>query len=638
MPEPAAGADPGAARGQLADAIEALPEGVALFDADGALVLCNAAYRRLNPALAGMLVPGVSWEMLLRGAVQAGALEPAAAERLRWLEARLDLEGRPQALELEGANGRTSELALAATRAGGFVLSQRDVTARRRLEAGAREAEALLREVLESCPAHVVMSRLGDGRIMYRSPAATELLGPTHDLNEHFASRDERADFVTALLPGGRVDAMPVTCHRSDGRAFPAAISARLIDYRGEEVVVSSIVDLTREVEMRAELAAQRETIFQAEKMSALGELLAGVAHELNNPLSVMVGHALMLREEATDSETLRRTEKIGAAAERCARIVKSFLAMARQEPAVLAPVDLNAVVETAVDAARGGPGGLYATIEVAPGRGLPKVMADADQLAQVVVNLLVNAEQAIARDRIGDRIRVTTAAAPDGRSVVLEVSDNGPGVPEALRGRIFEPLFTTKAPNSGTGLGLALCHRIVTSHGGRISLEANPGVGARFVVRLPAATVAEQAATEQRGEPLGRAAPARVLLIDDEADVAELMREILQHDGFEVDHAVSGEAALALLAGQDYAAILSDLAMPGMGGRGFLAALEHDRPQLAARVAFVTGDTMGPAARTFLAESARPHLEKPIAPADLRALVRQLIVDSGPRRANAPS
>lgn len=629
MPEAAAGNDPDAARGRLADAIEALPEGVALFDADGALVLCNAAYRGLNPALAGMLVPGVSWEMLLRGALQAGAMDPASAERLRWLEARLDLEGQPQALEVEAANGRTSELALAATRAGGFVLSQRDVTARRRLESGAREAEALLREVLEACPAHVVMSRLGDGRIMYRSPAATELLGPTHNLNEHFASRDERADFVTALLPGGRVDAMPVTCHRSDGRAFPAAISARLIDYRGEEVVVSSIVDLTREVEMRAELAAQRETIFQAEKMSALGELLAGVAHELNNPLSVVVGHALMLREEATDTVALRRIEKIGAAAERCARIVKGFLAMARQEPTVLAPVDVNAVVETGVDAVRGGPVGLYASIDLALARDLPEVMADADQLSQVVVNLLVNAEQAITRDRIGDRISVTTAADPGGQNVVLEVSDNGPGVPEALRARVFEPLFTTKAPNSGTGLGLALCHRIVTSHGGRISLMANEGGGARFVVQLPVAAAVEQAAP-LAAEPLGRVAPARVLLIDDEHDVADLMREILQRDGFEVDHAVSGEAALALLPGRDYAAILSDLAMPGKGGRGFFAALEHDRPELAARVAFVTGDTMGPAARTFLAESARPHLEKPIAPAELRALVRRLVAGVG--------
>jgi signal transduction histidine kinase/ActR/RegA family two-component response regulator len=612
---------------QLSDAIEALSEGFALFDGQRALVLCNEAFRRLNPAIGMLIAPGVSFAMLLRAAAQREVIDAASADRLGWLEARLEPGDPPETLEVEGPGGRVSALTLHATRQGGLVMTHRDVSARRRLEAHEREADMLLRKVLEACPAHVIMSRVGDGQIMYRSPAATELLGTSRSAHEHFASREQRADFVTALLPNGRVDDMPLNCLRPDGRSFPASISARLIDYRGEEVVVASIVDLSREVAMRAELAAQRETIFQNEKMSALGELLAGVAHELNNPLSVVVGHALMLREEASDPEVARRTEKIGQAAERCARIVKSFLAMARQQPAALAPVDFDAVIRTGLDAVLNAPAGVGAEVEVALAGGLPQVMADADQLAQVVVNLVTNADQAIARSGRPGRIRVATGYHAGTRSVELTVADNGPGIPVAIRKRVFEPFFTTKEVNEGTGIGLALCHRVVASHGGRIRLEETPGGGATFVVRLPVAPAGRPAAVAPEATA-GATARAPLLVVDDEPDVAELIREILTRQGFQVDHAPSGEAALAMIASRRYALVLSDLAMPGLGGRGLYAALLRDHPEVAGRVAFVTGDTMGPAARAFLAGTDRPRLEKPIAPDELRALVQRMLAE----------
>ncbi len=259
---------------------------------------------------------------------------------------------------------RACEIALRATAAGGLVLVQTDITERRAYEENERAADQLVRKVLESCPANIIMSRVGDGEIIYRTPAATGLLGTAKRTHAHFASRAERADFVTALLPEGRVDAMGVTGIRADGTRFPCQVSARLIRYRGEDVIVSTTVDVSREVELRRKLADQREQIFQAEKMSALGELLAGVAHELNNPLSVVVGHALMLREEEIGDEALRRVGKISEAAERCTRIVKSFLAMARQQPAQFVPVDLAETAETALDALAGSAEGIGAELE----------------------------------------------------------------------------------------------------------------------------------------------------------------------------------------------------------------------------------------------------------------------------------
>ena len=603
---------------RLADAVEALSEGFAVFDETAAMVLCNSRFRLMNPAMADLLVPGVTWEILVREAAQRGLLDAEQVRQLRWIESRLE-PGADESVEVEALNGSIGIVTLCATSGGGFVVTQRDVTARRRLERQDREAEMLLRKVLEACPSNLVMSRVDDGEVLYRSPSAAALLGAGRNAPSHFASRDERADFITALLPNGRVDGMRVTLLHPDGTPFPASVSARMIEYRGEDVMVSAIVDMTREVALRAELEAQRETIFQNEKLSALGELLAGVAHELNNPLSVVVGHAMMLREEASDPDVLRRIDKIGAAGERCARIVKSFLGMARQEPAVMAPVDLDAAITAGLEAARAG-SGLRVPVTTTLAGGLPRVMADADQMAQVVLNLVMNADQAIAATGRGDRIEVSSRLAADG-AVEIRVGDNGPGIPAEIRGRIFEPFFTTKEVGEGTGLGLALCYRVVTSHRGRIAVEPRPGGGSVFVVGLPPAPEVAVVAPEPV-VALAEGQGARVLVVDDEPDVAELIREILSRQGFEVEHAGSGEAALALIRRHDYAVILSDLAMPGLDGRGLYAALGRERPVLQRRVGFVTGDTAGPAAHAFLAATGRPRLEKPIAPDELRALV----------------
>jgi nitrogen-specific signal transduction histidine kinase len=626
LAEPVLAASDRRSRALLADAIEALTEGIALFDADARLALFNSRFRDMNPGLGPVLLPGAAFGLLLNEAVARGAVAPEAARRLAWIENRLDPGAPPETVEIETPAGQFLSATLAAAGQGGFVLTLRDVTARRRLLAQEREADLMLRQVLDACPAAVMMSRLADGQVLYRSPAATELVGPVRDAAAIFASREERADFVTALLPEGRVDDLRVTCLRpgagGSAGAFPASISARLIEQRGDDVVVASLLDLTQEHAMRAELARQREAIFQAEKMSALGELLAGVAHELNNPLSVVVGHALMLREETTDPGTLRRIDKIGQAAERCARIVRSFLAMARQEPAILAPVDLAATVAAAVDGLRHGANPVRAPLDLRLEPGLPPVMADEGQLAQVVVNLVCNADQAL--EGAADP-RIEVAAARVGEGLHLTVADNGPGVPDGLRTRIFDPFFTTKGVGEGTGLGLALCHRIVTSHGGAIAVANRPGGGAAFTVTLPLAAGAPAAAAPDALN--GRAeAPARILLVEDEPDVAELMADILRRAGLEPVHAPSAEAALATLRTADFAAILSDLAMPGLGGRGLFEALAATRPDLARRLAFVTGDTMGPSARAFLDATGRPRLEKPIAPGELRALVRRLL------------
>lgn len=614
----------------IGDILDALVEGVAVFDRSGALAVGNAAFRALNPRIADLIVPDISWEVLVREAIQRGSIPESEGRLLRSMEASLlDARQPMPPLELHLSQGAVHEITLRNTSTGGFIVTQRDVTERKRQEMSDQQADVLLGKVLEACPANVVMSRIGDGQILYRSPAATELLGTSRCYYDHFASREDRADFITALLPDGRVDNIRTTGLRSDGTPFPCSISARVIEYHGEDVMVSNTVDISKEVALQRTLVEQREQIFQAEKMSALGELLAGVAHELNNPLSVVVGHALMMREEATEPSVLRRIGKISDAAERCARIVKSFLAMARQLPTELKPVDLAETIDTAVEALRLGASGLFSTVDVVLPADLPRVLCDADQIAQVFTNLISNADQAMESAGIGGRITIVARHDTASGMVEITVADDGPGIPKEIRSRIFDPLFTTKDVGKGTGIGLAFCHRVVTSHKGQIRLDPASRPGATtFVIRLPA--------TDQRMAPDAETAAAseatraaRILVVDDEMDVADLIREVLERDGFHVDHAISAEAAFERLEKHAYALVLSDLNMPGIGGRGFYEKVVRDHPVLAERIGFVTGDTMSPSARGFLDGAQRPYLEKPIAPAELRALARRLLDDA---------
>ena len=226
-----------------------LSEGVAVFDADGRLRLANGSFLEMYRGIADVLKPGVPWTIFLREAANRGLMPAPVGQRLDALEAALpEGSNQTEAVQMPSAKGQVLSLRLGQTSDGGFVLTQSAQTGPSDDTNAAREAEILLRKVLEACPASLTMSRVADGQIIYRSPAATDLLGSIKSSFAHFAHREERADFVTLLLPDARVDNMRVTCLRADGTEFPAEISARLIDYRGEDVIVANIEDLTDEL------------------------------------------------------------------------------------------------------------------------------------------------------------------------------------------------------------------------------------------------------------------------------------------------------------------------------------------------------------------------------------------------------
>lgn len=488
MPPPSDKLQPFEDSNALNDIVEFLDEGVAIFDADARLSLANASFRAMYPSLSDILRPGMLWNIFLREAVNRGIMSNKVSQRLDAMEAAS--EGDPSLadpVQMPSSQGHAFTLRIGQLSSGGFTLTQvLSVDENFEIDA-AREAEALLRKVLEACPASLTMSRVADGQIIYRSPAATKLLGTAKSSFAHFAHAEERADFVTLLLPDAKVDNMRLTCLRPDGQEFPAVLSARLIDYRGEDVIVASIEDLTGELAVQAELDRQKERLFQSEKLSALGELLAGIAHELNNPLSIIVGNADILQEELENSGHERRIDKLSQAAHRCVRIVRSFLSLARQEPLDLHPVDPAKLIRSAVDAVSAEVEAADLLLQNECRQDHPVVLADEVQLTQVIINLLTNAVHAIQGSGTGDRI--TVKCSDNGNTFFLSISDNGPGVDDDIKQRIFDPLFTTKDAGKGTGVGLAFCQRIVVAHKGQIRLEsASDRKGANFVVELPLA------------------------------------------------------------------------------------------------------------------------------------------------------
>jgi PAS domain S-box-containing protein len=618
------------ARELLSEAIEALEEGFALFDRKDRLILCNSKYLDFNPTISKLIKPGAKGEDLQALAVERGQYPDMIGRAEDWAKKRRDLfASKSKSVVLKQSDGRWFESSVHPTRSGQRLFFKRDITDHKEMEAAIRESEASVRRVLENCPLPITLSRLHDGEILYESPASEKLFfheggKEVETVLPRWLDLADRDKYVEQLKKSGSVDNMELQFKKPDGSIFWGALSSRLLEYIGEDYVVSCCIDLTDRKALDDELGRQRDTLHQTEKLSALGELLAGVSHELNNPLSVLVGQSLLLKETARDPVIVERAEKIGNAADRCARIVKSFLAMARQEPLESRDVSINSIVESALDVTAYALRVANIEVDLNLTEDLPQVFGDPDQLGQVITNLIVNAQHAL-EGADGPRILLLETGLNDTEDTVFaRVSDNGPGIPEELENRIFEPLFTTKEVGSGTGIGLALCHRIVETHGGTIALEKDTAAGASFVISLPLADGAalktiETAHTNAKEPRLS------VLVVDDESDVASLICDILETDGHSTQNAQSGLEALTLIAAEEFDVILSDLRMPDLDGPGLYRQLAHDWPEMAQRMAFITGDTLGQSSAEFLKEVGRPFLEKPITPSDVRALIRKL-------------
>jgi two-component system NtrC family sensor kinase len=403
--------------------------------------------------------------------------------------------------------------------------------------------------------------------------------------------------------------------------------SANLVKYQTRPVLQINVREITERKKMEQQLR-------QAEKLTALGQLVAGVAHELNNPLAVVMGYAQILSQHDKFEEKVRKDLlKILHESDRAAKIVRNLLTFARPREPHMVAVDVNRLVSDALETREIQLSGANVRVVRRLASGLPQTKADPSQIEQVLANLVGNAVQALA-NHPGQRIIEASTEARNGK-IRITIADNGPGIKTDVINKIFDPFFTTKGPGGGTGLGLSICYSIVEEHKGKIWVETEMGRGSRFFVELPIVACLDQfdeqeVPSEEQHVADPHASQRRLLIVDDEPGIVEVMKEVLRKAGYSIESASNGTEALARLVSQSYDLIISDLCMPEMGGEKFYRVLSERFPHLRQRIVFVTGDTVSPASRRFLDETRAPWLSKPFKICEIEKIVMATLRDGG--------
>ncbi len=411
---------------------------------------------------------------------------------------------------------------------------------------------------------------------------------------------------VALADPGG-----PGAEIRTDKRTY----TVRAHQVAGLDAVVLIIEDTT-------DTRRLQEQLVQSEKLSAIGQLIAGVAHELNNPLASVLGFADFLGETGQMPPKLAEPLRvIQQEASRAAGIVRNLLTFARRQEQEHRRMDVGPILQRTLALLNNQLLGLKVEPHLAIEPNLPQVDGSPNQLQQVFLNIINNGAQAIATT--GRPGTVVVRARPWLGGVAVDITDNGPGIPPEMHEKVFEPFFTTKAEGEGTGLGLSICQGIIKEHNGRLTLASQPGRGATFTIELPPAQAPEPAPARP---PQARLKAARVLVVDDEPHILHYMRATLEAWGHRVETAADGEDAFERATADLFDLIITDVRMPRLSGREFYERLRSQRPEVAQRVVFATGDTVRDDTMAFLEGTGRPFLHKPFKLAELRSTLSAVL------------
>ncbi|MEI7731639.1 MAG: ATP-binding protein [Verrucomicrobiota bacterium] len=495
--------------------------------------------------------------------------------------------------------------------------------------------EEKYRSLFEQASEAIIITTADTLHILGLNVAAARLLG----VAQAAASQIRLTDFFQPTdakrAPGSGeewhqhiVRQRPLVLVRKDGTSTPVEANGAKVDLDGKPAFQFFVRPLTEKEQLENQLR-------QAEKLSAIGQMISGIAHELNNPLAVIQGYIeLVLSHHNLPAGTRTDLEKVAQESQRAARLVKNFLALARERPPQREPVCINELINKVIDLRK-------IAIQIAAvetvmdlQEPLPETVADPDQIQQVLVILINNALQAMTEKEQPGKLHLRTRA--QNGMLLISVRDTGPGVPPQSEHKIFEPFYTTKSVGTGTGLGLSIAHTILTDHKGRIYHQRPADGGACFVLELPvvqpvpveAAKPKEIKESVVQPQVISSKPLAWILVLDDEKMIAELLAEMLQLLGYKTTVCHAGGQALEFIAQNEYDLILSDMRMPGMDGKAFYERVKSAKPDLAERIVFLTGDMVNEETRAFLDSIGNLSVGKPFKLANVKEAVETVLAD----------
>jgi PAS domain S-box-containing protein len=379
------------------------------------------------------------------------------------------------------------------------------------------------------------------------------------------------------------------------------------------------------------ERKAIEQQVLMTSKLASIGELASGVAHELNNPLTGVIGYAqLLIDSKNVPQEVKSDLNKVYQESQRAAKIVQNLLSFARRRKPEKRYFDANELIQKTLELRSYELKTSNIKVDVDLEPELPEIKADYYQIQQVILNIVINAEQALAETGRRGKIAVTTSVIKD--HIRISIADNGPGIPKENISRVFDPFFTTKEVGKGTGLGLSVCHGIVAAHGGNIYAESEEGKGAEFIIDLPIAVAEEPDSGDvvtagiKDNRRYRRRASENILIIDDESGVRDVLARTFSETGYQTDSASDAKCALTKLNKNGYDLFIIDLKLPRVSGMRLYEIMKEKYPSSAEKVMFITGDAITQSTQDFLDSAGRPYLTKPFNPKMAVELVEEML------------